>query len=119
MARQLRYPHKVSAFVTDKQHAALEALSLATKDPTADIVRDAIDFYLAATPPPAPINGRGATDTCQACGAPYEPHEKWNGGNPRTFMFPTCDCAEKEAERMAERLAARMAEIETGGKSHA
>jgi hypothetical protein len=58
VTRQLRYPRKVLTRLTDEQFNALEAASLATKAPTADIIRDAIDFYLAATPPPKGLGGK-------------------------------------------------------------
>jgi hypothetical protein len=45
---------------------------------------------------------------CHQCGAPYEPHVKWNGGNVVTVFLPTCECAERATEELWGRMIARI-----------
>ena len=42
--------------------------------------------------------------SCPACGAPYEPRMKWNGGNPTMIDFPTCTCEEEKTERRLDEM---------------
>lgn len=58
-----KFTNPVMTRVTDGQLAALNAESEARQVPTADIVRDAIDFYLAATPPPVTVPAREDTES--------------------------------------------------------
>jgi hypothetical protein len=47
---------------------------------------------------------------CPVCDAPYEKKLKWNNGDPKEFLFPTCDCGEKEAEARVDAFLANLEE---------
>ena len=49
-----------------------------------------------------------ASSECPECGKPEAWVTKFNGGNPRRYLIPSCDCgAVKTVDRFMERLRRR------------
>jgi hypothetical protein len=58
-----------------------------------------------ARPPqnPPPGSGQGRDRFCLTCGAPHRAVMKFNNGDPKWILFPTCECEEKAFEAEFDR----------------